>query len=152
MGMNQLLTAAIIVLVAIGCQQPDPYFEYTSLKKIHYDTAHIKDGADIEILSFSGGPECSPGKTYYYQFIGIIKETSDTVRVLTPCQVLPEGSIPSEGSFSSMSVISDVMDKDLQANGVESFKKGDQVVVFNKSHLDLEKRPFKTALGSLSFK
>jgi hypothetical protein len=40
----------------------------------------------------------------------------------------------------------------LKENGEKGLNEGDKIVVFNKLYADLEKRPFRTAIGTLSFK
>lgn len=141
-----------LVSIFLWCCKPnDPTFEYLPLETFVYEPTIIDEGTLIQILSFSGGPDCSSKKTYYYQYIGINKENNDTVRILSPCQKLPEGNNPTEGTFSSWKKQSEIIDKALKEHGENKFESENKVIVFNKSHGEIEKRHYKTAIGTLGF-
>lgn len=150
--MKKTIYPGLLSLFLWGCKESDPKFEYVAFDTFKYDSAKINEGAPIQILSFSGGPSCTAKAIYYYQYIGINKENNDTVRILSPCQKIPDGSNPTEGSFSSWQEISSLIDKALKVRGENSFEEGDKVIVFNKTHFDIEKGNYKTAVGTLGFK
>ncbi|MDB5196465.1 MAG: hypothetical protein JWP88_836 [Flaviaesturariibacter sp.] len=135
----------------IGCKESDPNFDFKSLKEVGFQPATISEGATVQILSFSGGPECTPEATYYYQYIGIVKGTRDTVRILSPCQQIPEGSRPEEGSFSAWEKTAAIIDEALWDHDEKSFESKNKLVVFNKHNPAWERQPYKTAIGTLSY-
>ena len=134
-----------------GCKEADPDFSFQKFEDYKFREANISAGTRVKILSFSGGPVCTPEATYYYQYIGIVEGTQDTIRVLSPCQKIPEGEPPTEGSFSpwenTSKIINDVMEK----NGEKGFESQNKSIVFNKKNKELEGKDFKTAIGSLSY-
>jgi hypothetical protein len=150
--MKKIFYIGLLSISLLCCKQGDPYFEFLSLDAFKYETTSINEGTLIQILSFSGGPDCTPKTTYYYQYIGINKENNDTVRILSPCQVLPEGNNPTEGTYSSWIEQSGIIDKVLKEHGENNFESGKKVVVFNKAHREIEKGDYKTAIGTLGFK
>lgn len=142
----------ILVTIFLWCCKPnDPNFEYLPLESFVFEPTIIEEGTRIQILSFSGGPECSPQKTFYYQFIGINKKNNDTVRILSPCQKLTAGNNPIEGVFYSWKKQSELIDKALKEHGEGKFESEQKVIVFNKSNRDIEKRNYKTTIGTLGF-
>ena len=145
--------ACFILLISLGsCAKKDKRFEYIPLNKYKYEIANIKDGTAFQVVSYSGGPTCTPEETYYYQFIAVDKATSDTIRILSPCQTIENISDSAQGTFSPYADQSDMINKVLKENGEKGLDEGDKIVVFNKLYADLEKRPFRTAIGTLSFK
>lgn len=149
--MRKLLSFIVVVLF-LSCNH-NPNFKFKSLEDFEDDMYAIKEGAKIKILSFSGGPACTDKETYYYQFIGIYKETNDTVRILSPCQTITDENPPEEGSFSPWDKTSRIIDSASKQFGLDKIEgdNTDKLVVFNRKNLDLEERPFKTAIGTLGF-
>jgi len=145
-------TIPLLIILALGCKSRDPNFKYVKLKDFKYTEANIEEGTEIQILSFSGGRTCTPETSYYYQFIGINKANGDTVRILTPCQVVDVTSAPpTKGSFTPWSKTSAIIDEALNKTGNENLITEDVVIVFNKQNRDIEERNYKTAIGSLGF-
>jgi hypothetical protein len=134
-------------------------FEFIELKKFKYEPIELAEGTRIKILSFSGGKYCDYETNYYYQFIGVIKGTSDTVRILSQCQQYDFDKGPREAGFSThddyenliKSAGPDNIPEEIREklNFDESGKKS--YIVFNKKQSFLEKRNFKTARGTLGF-
>jgi hypothetical protein len=149
--MKSIVYLTLVYLFINGCKESDPYFNFKQLSDFEFQPADIVEGTTIQILSFSGGPECTPEATYYYQYIGVVKGTRDTVRIISPCQEIPEGTRPVEGNFSPWEKTSTIIDKALQDHGEKSFESENKLVVFNKQNLELENRPYKTAIGALSY-
>jgi hypothetical protein len=134
-----------------GCKETDPDFDFKPLNDFKFEPATIADGTKIQIISFSGGPGCTPQRSYYYQFIGVVKGTQDTIRILSQCQVIESDPLPSEGSFSEMEKTSAIADSILREHGEDAFNTGKKIVVFNKRNVNLESRDLKTAVGAISF-
>lgn len=149
--MKHILPALFAGCLLAGCKETDPDFDFKPLKDFKFESAGIADGTRIRILSFSGGPGCTPDESYYYQFIGLVKGTHDTIRILSPCQVIEEGILPLEGSFTDTRKASAMADSALLEHGENVFETGKKIVVFNKQQSALEKRNFKTAVGAISF-
>ncbi len=150
--MKQFLTC-LLALISLGaCKKRDEHFEYIPLKQYKYEAVKVKDGATFRIISYSGGPTCTPDETYYYQFIVVEKETSDTLRILTPCQIVENVSDSTQGVFTPYMDEADLVNKALRENGNKGLDEGDKVVVFNKLYKDIETRKFRTAIGTLRFK
>jgi hypothetical protein len=145
-----LLFGLIIFMV---CWESLKVNYYVKLEDFKYTPATIKDGTEIKILSYSGGKECSGKEIYYYQFIGIDNSTLDTVRILAPCQLFDVTRGTKTGIFYNDG-ISKVFDLLLKDSKEDVFKMSDKenFVVFNKKAESLEKRNFRTAIGSLAFK
>ena len=142
----RLLSVFISSLVLLVSCQSDPNYEYVDLEGYKYEDAGLKNRTPILLLSFSDGKRCNSGTVYYYQFIGINKETGDTVRIFSPCQFYDYKKQLSEATF--MSFDDKVFGKRKSLDGDDK----DKVLVFNKRFADLEKRNYKTAFGSLAFK
>jgi hypothetical protein len=161
--MKRIALIGSFVFNLLSCKPSDPNFDFKSLDALKYERGDIREGTKIRILSFSGGPECTGKTSYYYQFIGINKETNDTVRILSPCQTIPEGNTPTEGTFSSWEKNSATLDQALDALKTDhdelkdldkkdfDFEGTNRKVVFNKKQLDIETRNYKTVIGSLGF-
>jgi hypothetical protein len=162
--MKRITLIGSVVFNLLSCKSSDPNFNFKSLDALGYEKGNIRDGTTIRILSFSGGPDCTDETTYYYQFIGVNKDNNDTVRILSPCQTIPEGNTPTEGTFSSWEKTSAPLDnaldalkkdhdelKDLDKDNFEPTNRTDRKVVFNKKQLDIETRNYKTVIGTLGF-
>lgn len=124
-----------------GVAKTEPDFEYVKLKDFKYTQANINPGEEISLLSYSGGKDCSDKTIYYEQFIGVVKSTGDTVRILTPCQVYDREKAYRIAYFQG----------DVTA-GALNLLPGEALVVFNKNQPFLEKMDLKTTIGTLSFK
>jgi hypothetical protein len=124
-----------------GVAKTNPDFEYVNLADFKYTQANINPGEEISLLSYSGGEGCDERTIYYEQFIGVVKSTGDTVRILTPCQIY-DGEITHRIAYYqndvTLGAIKNIAEKSL--------------VVFNKNQPFLEKKDLKTTLGMLSFK
>ena len=151
MKLATTITSFLLIILFSSCRNSDPNFDYVELRDFKYQKALLATGTEIQILSFSGGKECSPKESYYYQFIGIDKSTGDTVRILAPCQKIDLNLNPSVGSYTPWDSTESIINKELRQNGESNFISENIFVVFNKQNAILEKREFKTAIGSLSF-
>ena len=147
----QRLILFFLIISVVACEERDMRFEYIPLEKYKYEPIHIKNGTPFRILSFSGGPSCTPEESYYYQFIAINKETLDTVRILTLCQTVENVIDSAQGTFSSYDEHAEEINKILKEHGEKAFDGGEKIVVFNKLHKELEGRKFKTTIGSIGF-
>ena len=145
-----LLFLAIINL--LSCKSEDPNFRYVKLEEFKYSEATITKGTEIKILSFSGGKDCSPEESYYYQFIGVNLSTNDTLRILVPCQNVDVNARPTIGTFTPWQETADIIDKALKEHGEKELITEKKLIVFNKHQKDIEERDFKTIIGTLSFK
>jgi len=142
---------SLCVFIA-ACKTDDPNFRYVKLEDFKYEKADIKEGATIEVLSFSGGKNCNGAVAYYYQFIGIDKSNGDTVRILTPCQAITDTLNLSTGTFASWDKTAAIITDAMTSQGKTSLLAGDEgIVVFNKQYSDIEDRNYKTAIGTLAF-
>lgn len=124
-----------------GVAKTEPDFEYVNFADFKYTQANINPGEEISLLSYSGGKNCDPKTIYYEQFIGVVKSTGDTVRILTPCQtydVEKAHRIAYYQNDVTPGPINQIAEKSL--------------VVFNKNQPFLEKKDLKTTIGVLSFK
>jgi hypothetical protein len=150
---NQIIILIFLAAISIfSCKSEDPNFRYVKLEDFKYSEATIKEGTEIQILSFSGGKACSPEESYYYQFIGIDLSTNDTVRILAPCQNVDVNAKPTTGTFTPWQEIAGIIAKTLKENGENELIAEKKFVVFNKNQKDIEEREFKTVIGTLSFK
>jgi len=149
--MKIILYIALFSAIIPGCKGSDPNFDFKKLEDFKFRTADISEGTEIKILSFSGGPVCTPEATYYFQYIGVIKGTSDTIRVLSPCQTIRDGEQPEDGRFSPWEKTSKIINEVMDKNGEKNFESENKIVVFNKRNRDLENKDLKTAIGTLSF-
>lgn len=141
----RLVYVFILLLILLVSCQSDPNYEYIDLEDYKYEDAGLKNRTEILLLSFSDGKPCGSGTVYYYQFIGINKETGDTVRIFSPCQVYDYKKQLREATFVAL-------DNDVYSvrESLDADSK-DEVLVFNKRFADLEKGNYKTAFGSLAF-
>jgi hypothetical protein len=149
--MKVILFLTLVCSFLQSCKQADPNFDFKKFNDYEFEPALITDGTRIQIISFSGGPDCTPDRTYYYQFIGVVKGTQDTIRILSACQVIEQENPPAEGSFSDMRKASAIADSAIREHGENVFDSGKKIIVFNKQNLELENRDFKTAIGAISF-
>jgi hypothetical protein len=149
--MKALFSWMIICVFIAGCGKSNSNLNLEKLEDLPFRIVTLNTGTKIKILSFSGGPVCTPDETYYYQYIGIIQGTSDTIRVLSPCQTIPDGDQPEEGSFSPWDSTSKIIKDVMKEYGEKNIETENKIVVFNKNNSQLERREFKTAIGSLSF-
>jgi hypothetical protein len=124
-----------------GAIRTKPDYEFVKLSEFQYRQANLKDGEEISLISYSGGKDCEYETIYYKQFIGIVKSSGDTVRVLSPCQTYDIDHPVRIGYYWS-----DISYSIKNSNAKSTF------IVFNKHQTSLEKRNFKTAIGMLSFK
>lgn len=149
--MKLVLYLALLNVLIPGCKESDPNFKYKKLEDFKFRKANITEGTKIKILSFSGGPVCTPEETYYFQYIGVSMETSDTVRILSPCQQISNEVHPTEGSFTPWEKMSKYIEEAMERSGDKSFESTNKIVVFNKNNMELEGQDFKTAIGTLSY-
>lgn len=115
---------------------------YTDFDQYQYEPAIINDKEEIEILTFSGGKECTNEISYYYSVIAIVSHTNDTVRILTPCQLLSQ-DFPI-GVFRKPSALRDSV---LSFLGIIA---NERYVAINPK-LPLQNRNYPVAIGSISF-
>ena len=155
-SMTSLLqTLTILVLLSVvlhSCKSEDPNFRYVRLEDFKYSHAAIEEGTEIQILSFSGGKDCTPEESYYYQFIGINLSTNDTVRILAPCQIVDINARPGRGTFTPWQETGKIIDNVLKEHGEKGLISEKRFVVFNKHQKDIEDKVYKTAIGTLGFK
>jgi len=150
---KQITAFLLLSIIGLtGCKPEDPNFRYVKLEEFRYSEATIKEGTKIKILSFSGGKDCSPEETYYFQFIGVNQSTMDTVRILSPCQLIKADEMPEEGNFYPLQESAALLEKVLKEHGEKPLIAEKKFVVFNRHFKDIEERNFKTAIGMLSFK
>jgi len=128
-------------LDADGNLRTKPDYEYQKLSDLKFRQADIKEGEEIKLLSFSGGKDCDDETIYFKQFIGIVKSTGDTIRILAACQLYdmdkPKRTCYFQNEISGIS--QNISDKK-------------KLVAFNKHQAILEKKDFKTVIGFLRFK
>jgi len=98
---KQIVSLLFLAIISLfSCKSEDPNFRYVKLEEFRYSEATITKGTEIKILSFSGGKDCSPEESYYYQFIGVNLSTNDTLRILAPCQSVDVNARPTTGTFT----------------------------------------------------
>jgi hypothetical protein len=124
-----------------GAIRTKPDYEFVRFSEFKYQKADLKDGEEISLLSFSGGVDCEYETTYFKQFIGIVKSSGDTVRILSPCQTYDTQN-PIQISYYNSDIHYATQNSDTK----------NYFIVFNKHQTSLEKRNLKTAIGMLSFK
>ena|SRR5688572_11650675 len=82
MNARRLILILIPLLFSIGCQRK---YSFTDISTFTIDTTALKNGEQVSIFYFSGGPEDNKLKgQYYYRYIVASMETGDTVNVLCP--------------------------------------------------------------------
>ena len=152
--MKLKMAFVFLSFVAFSCKNnnADHDFDYVKLKDFKFTKAELKPLSEIELLSVSGGKQCTGTEIYFYQFVGIDKATGDTVRILSPCQTYDEVKAPRTGTYIPM---------DDSPEGINKFtgnvEKGSAVdsdhffVVINKKHFT-ETRNYKTVIGGIGFK
>ena len=148
-------TLSILLLLSVvlqSCKSQDPNFRYVRLEDFKYSQAAIEEGTEIQILSFSGGKDCTPEESYYYQFIGINLSTNDTVRILAPCQNVDINAKPERGTFTPWQETGKIIDNVLKEHGEKELISEKKFVVFNNHQKDIEDKDYKTAIGTLGFK
>jgi hypothetical protein len=124
-----------------GAIRTKPDYEFVRFSEFKFQKADLKDGEEIRLLSFSGGKDCEYETTYFKQFIGIVKSTGDTVRILSPCQTYDIHNPMQIGYYNSDTHYS------TQNPDTKNY-----FIVFNLHQTSLEKRNLKTTIGMLSFK
>jgi hypothetical protein len=124
-----------------GAIRTKPDYELVNFSEFKYKQADLKDGEEISLLSFSGGKDCEYETTYFKQFIGIVKSTGDTVRILSPCQTYDIHN-PVQIGYYRRDITYATQNSDTKS----------YFIVFNKHQASLEKRNLKTTIGMLSFK
>jgi len=145
MNMKSIYIFILFLALAFSCKRSDPNYEYVDLEDYKFEDAALKRGTEILLLSFSDGRPCNSGTVYYYQFIGINKETGDTVRIFSPCQVYDYKKEQRDVTFMPANDALYKIDESLD------LENKDKVLVFNKRFADLEKGNYKTAFGSVAF-
>lgn len=117
-------------------------YAFVKLKDFAFTTATLKEGASIELLSFSGGDDLAENKVYYKQFIGIDQSTGDTLRILALAgmQQYDLDKAPRVGTYST----------DLPIRN--QLTPGDnEYIIFNTNQADIEQGNYKTVFGILKF-
>lgn len=117
-------------------------YAFVKLKDFAFTPATLKEGASIELLSFSGGDDLAEGTVYYKQFIGIDQSTGDTLRILALAgmQQYDLDKAPRVGSYST----------DLPIRN--QLTPGDnEYIIFNTNQADIEQGNYKTVFGILKF-
>jgi len=117
-------------------------YEFVKLKDFNFSTTTLKDGAKIELLSFSGGDNLSEENIYYKQFIGIDKTSGDTLRILAlaPIQHYDFDKALRVGTY--------MIDLQIRNQMTASDK---EYIIFNTNQADIEKGNYKTVFGILNF-
>jgi hypothetical protein len=149
--MKRIYMALSTALFLFSCKTSGPDFEYVKFEDFKYEPAQIAPQTQVQVLSFSGGKACDPNTTYYYQFIGINTTNGDTVRILSPCQKVPDGLQPETGGFTPWDSTSSLVDQALEMVKAEKMENKKRYIVFNKHLADIEKGNYKTAIGTLGF-
>jgi len=117
-------------------------YEFIKLKDFKFSTTTLKEGTKIELLSFSGGDDLSEENIYYKQFIGIDKNSGDTLRILAlaPMQHYDLDKAIRVGTYTT----------DLpMRNQIEASDK--EYIIFNTNQAKIEKGNYKTVFGLLKF-
>lgn len=117
-------------------------YSFVKLKDFAFTPATLKEGASIELLSFSGGDDLAENKVYYKQFIGIDQSTGDTLRILALAgmQQYDLDKAPRVGTYST----------DLPIRN--QLTPGDnEYIIFNTNQADIEQGNYKTVFGILKF-
>lgn len=117
-------------------------YAFVKLKDFPLTPATLKEGASIELLSFSGGDDLAEGTVYYKQFIGIDQSTGDTLRILALAgmQQYDLDKAPRVGTYST----------DLPIRN--QLTPGDnEYIIFNTNQADIEQGNYKTVFGILKF-
>ena len=118
-------------------------YEYIKLKDFPYKLTDIKDGTEIELMSFSGGDvKNEKNKIYYKQFIGINKSNGDTVRILALAAM-------QDYDFEKAQRIGTF--KNISSRGNEIATSEKEFIIFNKNQAKVENGTYKTAFGLLEF-
>ena len=118
-------------------------YEYVKLKDFPYKLTDIKDGTEIELMSFSGGDvKNEKNKIYYKQFIGINKSNGDTVRILALAAM-------QDYDFEKAQRIGTF--KNIRPGGNENATRGNEFIIFNKNQAKVENGNYKIAFGLLEF-
>lgn len=117
-------------------------YEFVKLKDFKFSTTTLKDGAKIELLSFSGGDDLSEENIYYKQFIGIDKTSGDTLRILALAQM-------QHYDFDkALRIGTYITDLPIRNQVTASDK---EYIIFNTNQLKVEKGNYKTVFGILKF-
>src|SRR5689334_21907881 len=112
--MKTLLVWISGIVIFSGCSSNNSNFRLEKLADLDFEIVNIPENTRINILSYSGGPVCTPDVTYYHQYIGVINETSDTVRILSICPPIAEGEPQKQGNFSSWDSTSKVLKETME--------------------------------------
>lgn len=139
MKTKYIFTLFVIVTI-VSCSE----FTYTEFDRFYYKKAAIDDNTEINILTFSGGKDCTTETTYYYSVIAVVANTKDTVRILTPCQLFSVKF--SNGVYHKENALQDSL---LKVAGVDLMGKEKYVVI--NSGLPFQDGNYPVAIGSIGF-
>lgn len=143
--MKIIFSIFFALLITNNCySQLTSGFSYLLLNDYNYSQAQLKEGTEVEILSFSDGDACQQNKIFYKQFIVIDKSTNDTLRILSECQEYDIITDPRIGYYYSSPDIA-LGNPVSQKPAISATK----LVVFNNSET-LEKGDYKTSIGLIT--
>lgn len=120
-----------------------PDLKILKLESFSFKDADINDGEQVNILSFTYWGDCTKEITYYYSVIAINTGTKDTIRILTPCQLLS-----SNFQRATFNLPEPHRDSILSKVGLDFG--GEQLVVINND-LPFQQSTYDVVIGTLSF-
>lgn len=134
-----------ILLAIIGCTRTIPHLK---LEDYQYEKANIKNGTEVEILSYSGGYNCTPSITYYHSIIVRDTVSKDTFRILSACPVLSDKF--RFGTFNTPSLTLDSLLRTIDKTSPHNSSLEKYVILNSNEPFQQEK--YKAIIGSLGFK
>ena len=142
--MRSTALAFLFPLMVVGCREKtDDTFELVNMDEFEFEATSLNEGEKVEILGYSGGPNCNADTEYYLQYL-VRRENGDTVRVFSSCSTFDWDSGVREGSFVSDDILAQLRKK--YTGDRES------LLVFNRELAPFEQgRKFKTVFGSIGF-
>lgn len=120
-------------------------YTYVEFENFEFEKANIKNGVEVDIISVASDKRCTDEIEYYYSVIALVKETQDTVRILTPCQLFSNSIL--SGSFRAPNPTGDSL---LKAAGYD-YGNRKKIIVMN-SRIPFQNRNYPVAIGSIGFK
>lgn len=121
-----------------------PNLKILNFEDFDFHGSDIENGEQIKILSATSGKQCTTEKTYFHSIIAIRSKSKDTIRVLTPCQILSPNFI--YATFKHRNSPADSIMKTLGYGFSEN-----EFVVINKD-LHFQNNNYDVAIGPLGFK
>lgn len=79
------LPGFILFLVLAGCgsKSDRQVIEFKPLEDLNYTMDSIPAGTPLKLIAYSGGVPNTEEEIYYFQFIGVDEQNSDTIRILS---------------------------------------------------------------------